>query len=126
MLGLGLMLQVRAPGLMHLPAGQELDSGKSCSSPPLMTQTPQILTLPLRGMGQAQARAWLFVTMWRALFPLILLCGVGHSSLAKKDPTFVPTGSPQRLDTQAGLWGLRILSSPPQWVVFYFQLLGGL
>lgn len=65
------------------------------------------------------------MNMWRALLPLILLCGVGQSSLARKDPAFVPPGSPRWLDTQAGLWTLGILRAPPQCVVCYFQLLGG-
>lgn len=64
------------------------------------------------------------MNMWRALLPLILLCGVGQSSLARKDPAFVPPESPRRLDTQAGLWTFGILRAPPQWVVCYFNFLG--
>lgn len=101
---LGLTLQVQAP------VGQEFHSGKSRVAPTLMTQTPQILTLPTAEHGSGPSMSTVgCVCVWRALSPLILLCGMGQSSLARKDPAFVPPGPPHWLGS--GLWALGILSA---------------
>lgn len=118
MVELGLTLQVQAP------VGQEFHSGKSRVAPTLMTQTPQILTLPTAEHGSGPSMSTVgCVCVWRALSPLILLCGVGQSSLARKDPAFVPPGPPRRLDTLAGLWTLGTWD--PQCMVTISELCSG-